>query len=539
MKTTNVTQFDRSVDYYVEQGAYFIKEGNYLKALKNLFCALRKKSSDVPSLIHLAIAYQKMGLIDASNSALYKILANDPQNEGAFALLGQNFSLSGDHLRELFYLKNFSEMTEDQGLMDLFANAPNFLPRFEQVYPMTKEMRDAMNNRGTKLIQAGHLGRAAECFNEVLESFPDDVFAKNQLCVIYTLQGKNAQAIDLAKQVVIKDGKNVNGWCNLALALFNVGNIQQSDDAIHRALLVETNNDEDIRLLVKVLCITKKYKSAVVYAQKVLKNNPFDVDYLTFAAVACFNCGDFEKAKDYFLQLNAIFPDTQILKYNLNVVEQVLSGEKQAEQMAFDLSLPPEEETRITIELENMDYNKVWDCEEYERYISWAFSCENLGISQYILDQLYLSDSQKTQKILKNLLAQDYGWQFKAMALWKYLLHYPRENIYANKDGYFVPLEMPEKNLLKNDEMPFWRAFAFLSVLFVQEDDWLDKLVFSANLVDEKFDLVSQSDFSVDEIAALIVRSAKLEDFDDKQICAMFRVAYNRLAKITELVFGI
>ncbi|MBR5145906.1 MAG: hypothetical protein IKV34_04515, partial [Clostridia bacterium] len=118
MKKSNVTKFDRSVDYYVEQGAYFIKEGNYIKALKNLFCALRKKSSDVASLIHLAIAYQKMGLIDASNSALYKILANDPQNEGAFALLGQNFSLTGDHLRELFYLKNFSEMTEDQGLMD-------------------------------------------------------------------------------------------------------------------------------------------------------------------------------------------------------------------------------------------------------------------------------------------------------------------------------------------------------------------------------------------------------------------------------------
>lgn len=535
VKQTNVTKFDRSVDYYVEQGAYFLKEGNYLKALKNLFCALRKKPSDVPALIHLAIAYQKMGLIDASNSALYKILANDPQNEGAFALLGQNYSLQGDHLRELFYLKNFSEMTEDQGLMDLFANAPNFLPRFEQVYPMTSEMRDALIARGTKLVQVGHVSKAIECFGEVLESFPDDAVAKNQLCVAYTLLGKNAQAIDLAKQVVIKDAKNVTGWCNLAMALYNVGNIQQSDDAVHRALLAETNDAEEIRLLVKVLCITKKYKSAVIYAQKVLKDNPYDVDYLTFAAVASFNCGEFEQAKDYFLKLNAIFPDTQLLKYNLAITEKVLSGEKQAEQMAFDLSLPPEEETRITIELENMDYSKVWDCEEYERYISWAFSCENVDMSEFILNQLYLSNPEKTQKILKNLLAQDYGWQFKAMVLWKYLWHYPRENIYANKDGYFVPLEMPEKKLPK-DEMPFWRAFAFLSVLFVQEDDWLDKLVYSANLADEKYNLILQNEFSLDEIAAYIVRNAKLQDFDDKQICAMFRVAYNRLAKITELL---
>ena len=539
VKKSNVTKFDRSVDYYVEQGAYFIKEGNYLKALKNLFCALRKKSSDVASLIHLAIAYQKMGLIDASNSALYKILANDPKNEGAFALLGQNYSLTGDHLRELFYLKNFSEMADDQGLMDLFANAPNFLPRFEQVYPMTKEIREIMIARGTKLVQAGHLDKAAECFCEVLESFPDDAVAKNQLCVVYTLQGKNAQAIDLAKQVVIKDGKNVNGWCNLALALFNVGNVQQSDDAIHRALLVDTDKDEDIRLLVKVLCITKKYKSAAVYAQKVLDSNPYDVDYLTFAAVACFNSGEFEKAKDYFLKLNAIFPDTQLLKYNLNLTEQILSGEKQAQEMSFDLSLPPEEERRIIIEIENMDYNKVWDCEEYERYISWVFSCEKIDLSEFILHKLYLTDAEKTQKILKNLLAQEYGWQFKSMVLWKYLWHYPRKNVYVNKDGYFVPLEMPGKKLNLKDEMPFWRAFAFLSVLFVQEDDWLDKLLFSARLVDEKLDLILQEDFSLDEISALIVRNAKLQDFDDKQICTMFRVPYNRLAKITELVFGV
>ena len=48
--------------------------------------------------------------------------------------------------------------------------------------------------------------------------------------------------------------------------------------------------------------------------------------------------------------------------------------------------------------------------------------------------------------------------------------------------------------------------------------------------------IILQNDFSIDEISAHIVRNAKLQDFDDKQICAMFRVAYNRLAKITELL---
>ena len=327
VKKTNVLNFDRSFDYYVDQGAYFIKEGKYLKALKNLFCALRKKPSGVPALIHLAIAYQKMGLFDASNSALYKVLASHPDNESAFALLGQNYSLMGDHLRELFYLKNFSEMTEDVDLMQLFENAPKFLPRYEQVYPMTKEMRDAMNNRGEKLVQSGHVNKAIECFNEVLQSFPDDAFAKNNLCVAYSILGKNAQAIDLAKQVVLKDNKNVFGWCNLAMSLYNVGNVQQCDDAIHHALLVDTKDVDDVMRLVKLLCFTKKYKAATIYAQKIIDKNPFDVDHLTFAAVASFNCGEFEKSKEYFLKLNAIFHDTQILKYHIERVSLAIDGQ--------------------------------------------------------------------------------------------------------------------------------------------------------------------------------------------------------------------
>lgn len=537
MKKTNVTNFDRSFDYYVDQGAYFIKEGKYTKALKNLFCALRKKPSGVPALIHLAIAYQKMELFDASNSALYKILASHPDNEGAFALLGQNYSLLGDHLRELFYLKNFSELTEDTGLMQLFENAPNFLPKYEQVYPMTKEMRDAMNNRGVKLIQMGHINKAIECFNEVLESFPDDAFAKNNLCVAYTVQGKNAQVIELAKQVVVKDGKNVFGWCNLAMALYTVGSVQQSDDAIHMALLVNTDDEDDIRRLVKVLCFTKKYKPAVTYAQKILAKHPYDVDYLTFAAVASFNSGQFEQAKNYFLQLNTIFPDTQLLKYHLANVEKTIAGEIEPQIMPFDLSLPQDEQTRITVEIENMNFDEVWTDEEKEGYISWAFSCENLALTDFILDKLYESNPKKTQKILKNLLAQEYGWQFKSIVLWKYLQRYPKGKIFANKEGYFIPLDMPGKKLPKNDQMPFWKAFAVLSTLFVQEEDWLDKLQYSANLVDEKYDLLAQSDFSLDEVAGLIVRMAKLADFEDTQICAMFRITYNRLAKITEYIF--
>ena len=63
---------------------------------------------------------------------------------------------------------------------------------------------------------------------------------------------------------------------------------------------------------------------------------------------------------------------------------------------------------------------------------------ENLALTDFVLDKLYESNKTKTQKILKNLLAQEYGWQFKSIVLWKYLQRYPKGKIFANKDGYFI-----------------------------------------------------------------------------------------------------
>ncbi len=139
--------------------------------------------------------------------------------------------------------------------------------------------------------------------------------------------------------------------------------------------------------------------------------------------------------------------------------------------------------------------------------------------------------------MLKNLLAQSYGWQIKRLALWKLLQNYPKKDIYLSKDGYFMQLEMPAKNIPQKNAKAFWRAFATLSVFFVDDDNWVDKLVYSAKSIECKSDDLKTAGASFDEVAALIVRLAKLNDFGDLQICKLFKISYNRLAMLTELLF--
>ncbi len=532
-----VVNFDKGFDFYVNKGVESVKDGEYLKALRYIFAALKKRPSASSALIGLAVVYQKMNLFDASNSALFKLLSNEPDNESACALLGQNYSIVGDSLHELYYLKNFSELTDDVDLMEVFENSFNFIPQYEQVYPMPKHLCEVVKQRCVRLFLDGQIDEAKQGFLEVLESFPDDAFCKNHMCQIYILEGKFARVIDTAKQILRKDENDVFAWCNLAMALYFIGNKGQCDDAVEKLASLDVKDVDDVKRVIKIMSLTGRHAQALKQTEEYLREFPYDVDYLTFAAVAAYNCGKLEKCKEYFVTINRIFPDTMLLKYYLGFVQDAIDCGKKEETLPYELALPAEEENKIKKQIAEINFENIWDDTQTESIASWAFNNEQVDLSEFILDGIIKTNPKKAKRVLKNLLAQSYGWQIKRLALWKLLQNYPKKDIYLSKDGYFMQLEMPAKNIPQKNAKAFWRAFATLSVFFVDDDNWVDKLVYSAKSIECKSDDLKTAGASFDEVAALIVRLAKLNDFGDLQICKLFKISYNRLAMLTELLF--
>lgn len=530
-------KFDKGFDFYVTLGVECVQDGDYLKALRYIFAALKKKPSDASALIGLAVVYQKMGLFDASNSVLFKLLSNDPSNESACALLGQNFSLLGDSLHELYYLKNFSELTEDVDLMEVFENSFNFIPQYEQVYPMPKHLGEIIKQRCVKLFLNGQIEEAKQGFLEILESFPDDAFCKNHLCQIFILESKFARVIDTAKEILRKDENNVFAWCNLAMALYFIGNKGQCDDAVERLANLTVQDTDDVKRVIKIMSLTGRHSQALKLTEQYLRDFPYDTDYLSFAGVAAYNCGSFNKAKDCFVMMNRIFPDTLLLKYFLKVVQDAIDGNKRVDLLPYDLSLPIEEENKIKKQIAQINFQTIWDDPSAESLATWAFNNEQLELSEFILDGIININPQKAKRVLKNILAQSYGWQLKRLALEKILQNYPKRDVYLSKDGYFMQLELPSKKIPQKAAKAFWRAFATLSVLFVDDENWIDKLVYSAKSLECKMEDFKLINATNDEIAALMIRLTKLDDFGDLQICKIFKVSYNRLVLITELLF--
>lgn len=535
-RNDKVLRFDGNYDFYMRKGAEYAKEGRYIKALRYLNGAAEKKPTDVNILLSVAQVYQKMGLYDMSNSALYTVLSKSHENQAACVMLGQNYSITGDSLRELYYLKNYSEIAEDVDLMEIFENTANFMPQYEQVYPMPSYHKEAVFHRAVKLMSEGRLTEAEECFNEILASYPEDAATKNHLCQIYLMQGKTGQAVDAATEILRKDDKNVFAWCNLAMALHFVGNVSQRNDAVRRIKALDVTADEDIMRVIKILCLTENFAEAFALAEKYIKKHPYDLEYLTFAAVSAYNAGMYEKAKAKLLVISAIVPSSVVIDWALAAAQDAMDGRPAPERLPFDLKLPAEEENRLKMKAAACDFSKVFTDDETAKLARWAVSDENLPLADIVLDRIIKADEKKAKKLLDNLLAQNCGWQLKRLVLEKRLTKFPRRDVYINKDGYFVKLDMPAKKPPQTVADGYWHAFSALSVFFVEDEKWVDKLSYAARLLDEKAEALASLSPLKNEVAAVMTRLAKPEGFDDKQICVVFRTPYNRLVRLTEEV---
>lgn len=535
-ESAKVLQFDCSYDFYVKKGSQCINDKKYLKALRYFFAALKKKPDDISALLHVAVTYQKMDLIEESNCALFKTLALDPDNEGASALLGQNYSILGDGLRELFYLRNIARFVEDDELLEFFDDPSSVIPHYEQIYPMPQHAYEAIASRSAKLLAQGDVERAREGFEEILKSRPDDVFARNNICRILMLDGKIAQAIDVAKEILRKEPKNVFAWCNLAMALHFAGNEQQRDDAID--ILLQTAEDsDDVKSVVKILILANRHADACKWAQKHLAAHPYDVETMAFAAVAAYNSGDFGKAKEHFATLNAIFPETQSLRYFARAAQKACDGEPVIGFFSYDLSLPLEEKQAIARKISKIDFEKMKGDAQAESLAAWAFRNENLMQADFIFDNLIAADKEHAKREMCNLVAQNVGWTMKRLALFKLIVKCGMDEIYINKDGYFMQLDMPQKPPPKGLEKAFWWAFATLSVFFIDQDDWIDSLLFSASLIETGAEKLAAAKATDEQLAALMARLARIRNVEDRHICKMFNVSYGRLVKLTAALY--
>jgi len=120
---------------------------------------------------------------------------------------------------------------------------------FDRALMIDPGFTDALYNRAKALKDQGRIGAAAEAYIEYLARQPNDPDGLYNLANIRFEQNRPAEAVDLFKKLIDSHPLRLDAQTNLALALSQLGELDQAVQQLELVLAVEPTYEAAIRLL--------------------------------------------------------------------------------------------------------------------------------------------------------------------------------------------------------------------------------------------------------------------------------------------------
>ncbi|RME89253.1 MAG: tetratricopeptide repeat protein [Candidatus Hydrogenedentota bacterium] len=158
---TNTTDPKLRSEIYYELGKYYAKQGNYVKAVKNLRIALTENPQNRAALLELAKAYKKQG-----------------KDEESFHIYEEYLSLAGAiDTNQSKISQEYAGSILKKGLAAIasknYPEAKRLFHKLIEKFPTSKEAEEARYYLGNLELESGNLKEAIRYFNQVIEKMPN------------------------------------------------------------------------------------------------------------------------------------------------------------------------------------------------------------------------------------------------------------------------------------------------------------------------------------------------------------------------------
>ena len=524
-------KFEQKSEYYLEKGLECAEKGDWLKALSLFFKAQKQDEDSIELLFNIAHAYAQMGLYEFSNGTLFEILLAEPYNSDAGLFVAANFNALGDALREIYYLGRYSDPDASGEIAQWLEEKAS--PAFELVHPMTDREREFNKRRADHFLERGMTGDAREILEEILEYFPKDVQAKNNLAKSYLVDEKIQEATAWAQSALTDNSNDIFALCNLSIAYFLSGQEDAADRIAERLSFIKTDNLEEIRRLVKFFCFLERHGDIAYWAEKCLAQTPYDIDHLIFLGAAYYNVCKYEQAKDVFLTLDKLHVSPIIVKHRLDLAQSAIDGGTHT-KMSYEFDLPETLEKAYLKKLKTMDFAENTD-EFSDNLISWGLRFADMELAAVLLDKLVAADGKSWEFNFERMLISELTPKVKSQVLAR-LFRGKRRNLFVVKDDYFTEVVWPGKIPPQNVKSGFLLAVAVLNCFMMEADDIILKMYgaaceLSSRLISQNYVIEGGKE---NLLAAVIVRNAQRDMCGDDTLCELFDVDYNVLSFFTE-----
>jgi len=174
--------------------------------------------------LHQALEAHRRGDFQVAEQGYRAVLATQPKNPDALALLGVVLDALGRREEALAAIHRAIELDPKAALFYIHLGNvlcaaqdwPAAIEAFTQAAVLQPNYPDIYYNLGNALREAGRWGEAEVAYQKALALTPAHVLARNNLALVYEHQDRLPEAVALLEQVVQDAPDYLDGWLNLS-----------------------------------------------------------------------------------------------------------------------------------------------------------------------------------------------------------------------------------------------------------------------------------------------------------------------------------
>jgi GT2 family glycosyltransferase/Flp pilus assembly protein TadD/glycosyltransferase involved in cell wall biosynthesis len=260
---------------------------------------LEKQPGDIETLLSLGLCFYRGGDHESARMVYLRVLEADSENLTA--------------RENLYQLDRLAQKGRTSTSPHSTAMNPSGNP--ESVIEMNRFLAQADAAFGTQ-----NLAGARDALKAALAISPDSPEILSALGSLCFQLGDMAEARALLQRLVKRVTVDPGKWVQLALAHYQLGEIESFENALGRALELDPNHLDALRMLAHLNFNHGSIPDAARTYGKILKQTPDDLEIILALGVCFFKLRDYEAAQMMFERALELDPDNSLARENLQVV---------------------------------------------------------------------------------------------------------------------------------------------------------------------------------------------------------------------------
>lgn len=384
-KITSLTD-DNGISMYYDKAMSKYDSGDLVGCLDLLFTARRLLNApgsddDLALTLEIADTYADMGLLDEANKYYLRLTPFNYELADIYYSLIRNYIIMGEPELAVYYLN----LGIDIGLLD---SEDGFAPEeIEALINPPKEKLRLVDNCGDEYLMQVARQLASSCDTEFAKQMLSNISprsknyatAANYLAIIEISGGNIEEGIKWCDSVLENDPSNVNALTAKIIGCKYKGSEAEVEELTQRLLEIDIKDSFSLGKVAMCMAEIGNNKLTAVFCERSLKESPFEQSIMLLCALAQWNTGNRDRAKELMVTLCSVYPEDYTAKYYARLLSDECREEPFALTVTIDKCEEDERERVLSAQIDgakNPDdfIDKYEENELLEEYVHWALT---------------------------------------------------------------------------------------------------------------------------------------------------------------------